>query len=72
MAKALIGHVTSDLRTSAALALENRRLRTRVEDLQALVLRLQAENDQLAADRAAVAREVQEGIQLVTENLQPV
>ena len=34
MAKALIGHVTSDLRTTAALTLENRRLRTRVEDLQ--------------------------------------
>lgn len=71
MAKALIGHVTSDLRTSAALTLENRRLRTRVEDLQALVLRLQAENDQLAADRAA-AREAQLDAQLAVENLQPV
>lgn len=53
MAKALTGHLTSDLRTSAALTRENRRLRTRVEDLQALVLRLQAENDQLTAQRAA-------------------
>ncbi|MCY7401380.1 MAG: hypothetical protein LH477_10545 [Nocardioides sp.] len=53
MGKALIGHVTSDLRTTAALSRENRRLRTRVEDLQALVLRLQAENDQLGAERAS-------------------
>lgn len=48
MAKALIGHVTTDLPTRA-LALENRRLRTRVEDLESLVLRLQADNDRLAA-----------------------
>lgn len=53
MAKALIGQVTSDLRTTEALSRENRRLRTRVEDLQALVLRLQAENDQLRAERAS-------------------
>jgi len=53
MGKALIGHVTSDLRTTDALSRENRRLRTRVEDLQALVLRLQAENDQLGAERAS-------------------
>ena len=53
MAKALIGHVTSDLRTTAALSRENRRLRAHVEDLQALVLRLQAENDQLCAERAS-------------------
>ena len=59
MAKALIGHVTSDLRTTAALAVENRRLRRRVEDLETLVLRLQAENDQLMADRAAAARDWQ-------------
>jgi len=63
MAKALIGHVTSDLRTTAALTLENRRLRTRVADLQALVLRLQAENDQLMADRAAAARDAERGLE---------
>lgn len=68
MAKALIGHVTSDPRTTTALTLENRRLRTRVEDLEALVLRLQAENDQLSADRAAAAREAGLGV----ETLQPV
>lgn len=54
MAKALIGQVTSDLRTTEALSRQNRRLRTRVEDLQALVLRLQAENDRLRAERASV------------------
>lgn len=49
MAKALIGHMSRDLRSSASLALENRRLRTRVGDLESLVLRLQAENDLLGA-----------------------
>ena len=48
MAKALIGHVTSDPRMMTALTVENRRLRTRVEDLESLVLRLQADNDRLA------------------------
>ena len=64
MAKALLGHVHSDARTTSVLAVENRRLRRRVEDLEALVLRLQADNDRLAAavrdDRLAV------------EDLQPV
>ncbi|MFC7361531.1 hypothetical protein [Nocardioides astragali] len=49
MAKALMGHVNSDVRTTTVLTVENRRLRRRVEDLEALVLRLQAENDRLAA-----------------------
>ena len=49
MAKALLGHVNSDVRTTAVLTVENRRLRRRVEDLEALVLRLQADNDRLAA-----------------------
>ena len=35
MAKALIGHLNSDLRTPA-LAVENARLRTRVAELEAL------------------------------------
>ena len=67
MAKALIGHVTSDLRATAALTMENRRLRTRVEDLESLVLRLQIENDQLAAERDAAARDAQLG----ADSLQP-
>ena len=49
MAKALIGHLGSDLRSAAPLHLENLRLRTRLADLESLVLRLQAENDLLAA-----------------------
>jgi len=49
MAKALIGHLTSDPR-AARFADENRRLRTRVSDLENVVLRLQAENDQLRAE----------------------
>ena len=49
MAKALIGHLASDPRTAARLATDNRRLRERVTELENLVLRLQAENDQLEA-----------------------
>lgn len=52
MAKALIGYMTSDLRTPARLAGDNARLRARVGELEALVLRLQAENDALLAARA--------------------
>lgn len=53
MAKALIGYLDSDLRTPAHLAAENSRLRARVGELEALVLRLSEENDRLAAARAA-------------------
>ena len=49
MAKALIGHLAADPRTTARLATDNRRLRARVTELETLVLRLQAENDQLEA-----------------------
>lgn len=45
MAKALLGYVGGDIR----LVDENQRLRRRVTDLEAIVLRLQAENDTLAA-----------------------
>ena len=64
MAKALLGHVNSDVRTTSVLAVENRRLRRRVEDLESLVLRLQADNDRLAA---AVRDD-----RLAAEDLQPV
>ena len=40
MAKALIGHVDVDRRESARLVVENIRLRARVAELEALVLRL--------------------------------
>ena len=63
MAKALLGHVNSDVRTTSVLAVENHRLRRRVADLEALVLRLQADNDRLAA----AAREAE----LTVEDLQP-
>ena len=49
MAKALIGHLAGDPRTAARLSTDNRRLRQRVTELETLVLRLQAENDQLEA-----------------------
>ena len=66
MAKALLGHLTSDVRTTAVLTVENRRLRRRVEDLEALVLRLQADNDRLAA----AARDTRTTSRTV-EDLQP-
>lgn len=50
MAKALMGHLSTDLRGSASLLADNRRLRTRVADLEALVARLQADNDRLGAE----------------------
>ena len=46
MAKALLGYVGS---TNPRLTDENVRLRRRIADLEAVVLRLQAENDSLAA-----------------------
>ena len=52
MAKALIGYVNSDLR-DPRLSAENSRLRARVGELEALVLRLSEENDRLLAVRAA-------------------
>ena len=45
MAKALLGYVGADTR----LLDDNQRLRRRVADLEAVVLRLQAENDALSA-----------------------
>lgn len=51
MAKALIGYLNSDLR-DPRLSADNARLRGRVAELEALVLRLSEENDRLVA-RAA-------------------
>lgn len=45
MAKALLGYIGSDAR----ILDDNQRLRRRVADLEAVVLRLQAENDALSA-----------------------
>jgi hypothetical protein len=52
MAKALIGYMNSDLRDPRTTA-ENARLRARVAELEALILRLTEENDRLVAARAA-------------------
>ena len=50
MAKALLGYsIGSDPRVANQLAGENRILRRRVADLEVTVLRLQQENDALAA-----------------------
>ena len=59
MAKALIGHLDSDLRIPSRIAAENQRLRARVSELEALTLRLAQENDALAAaaDRDALTVE---------------
>ncbi|MGH3367958.1 MAG: hypothetical protein ACRDOY_12230 [Nocardioidaceae bacterium] len=46
MAKALLGHVGG---TDPRILEEARRLRTRVRDLEAQILRLQVENDSLTA-----------------------
>jgi hypothetical protein len=59
MAKALIGYMNSDLRTPARLVAENDRLRTRVGELEALVLRLSEENDKLAAAQAATLLDIE-------------
>ena len=68
MAKALLGYMSSDLRNPARLTVEkiaadNRRLRARVADLEALVARLQDENDRLTAAQAAAILEPIEEMQ---------
>jgi cell division protein FtsB len=66
MAKALVGYMnTTDPRVVAHLVSENRRLRQRVADLEAHVLRLQAENDALAAS-------VSDELLTVPDQMQPV
>ncbi|MGA8256896.1 MAG: hypothetical protein WB767_10015 [Nocardioides sp.] len=57
MAKALIGHLNSDMR-DPRLVVENARLRTRVAELESLVLRLSEENDMLVAARATALLDV--------------
>jgi len=50
MAKAIFGYMNGpDPRAAASVAADNRRLRDRVAELEALVSRLQQENDALAA-----------------------
>lgn len=67
MAKALVGYLNStDPRVLDRLAGDNRRLRQRVADLEAHVLRLQAESDALAAKAA------ESELLTVPEQMQPV
>ena len=49
MAKALLGYMSSTDPRVASLTAENRRLKAHVADLEAHMMRLQAENDALAA-----------------------
>jgi hypothetical protein len=58
MAKALIGHLQQDRGLPARLAAENRQLRVRIGELEALVTRLMEENDRLAVASAAVALDI--------------
>ena len=55
MAKALLGYVNSDSQNAALLAGENRRLRARISDLEAVVVRLAEENDALVAERTLLS-----------------
>ena len=52
MAKALTGYLSTDLRDPQLLA-DNARLRARVAELEALLVRLSEQNDRLVAARAA-------------------
>jgi hypothetical protein len=53
MAKALIGHLPQDRGLPTRLVVENRQLRGRIAELEALVTRLMEENDRLAVTQAA-------------------
>lgn len=66
MAKALIGHLNGDRRTPDRLASENARLRVRVGELEALVLRLSQENDRLAAEAVGLM-----ALEQATQQMQP-
>ncbi|WP_110205987.1 hypothetical protein [Nocardioides daejeonensis] len=68
MAKALLGHMSSDLRYTARqtverLMAENRRLRELVAELEARVDRLSVENEELTTAQAAVLLEPIEDMQ---------
>ena len=66
MAKALHGYMSNtDPRVVAQLTAENRRLRQRVADLEEHALRLQSENDSLAAAVDSAMRSLDESMQPV-------
>ncbi|MFT3871264.1 MAG: hypothetical protein QM714_01265 [Nocardioides sp.] len=64
MAKALIGYLSNDRRSTDRLATDNARLRARIGELEQLVLRLQEENDSLLSQRA-------EQLLVLDEEMQP-
>jgi hypothetical protein len=64
MAKALIGYLSNDRRSTDRLAADNARLRARVGELETLVLSLQEQNDALVSDRA-------EALLALDEHMQP-
>ena len=73
MAKALTGYLPSSLHGDqrvASIAVENARLRRRVNDLEALVSRLQRDNDALLAARAADLLDAP--LEVPADDLQPV
>lgn len=63
MAKALLGYMHSDPRTTARLETENARLRARVSELENLVRRLARENDALVAAAAEDVLDVRSDLQ---------
>lgn len=70
MAKALLGHMSSDLRYTARQTIErlradNRRLREHVAELEAKVDRLSVENRELTTAQAAVLLDPMEDMQPV-------
>ncbi|KRF17841.1 hypothetical protein ASG90_05755 [Nocardioides sp. Soil797] len=70
MAKALLGYMSSDQsqparQIAARLAAENRALRERVADLEALIVRLSEENDALESARPSDLLETIEDMQPV-------
>jgi len=72
MAKALIGYLDSDLRTPSRLAAENSRLRTRVVELETLVLHLKEDNDALTAAHAAALIDLDsESLRASMQQMQP-
>ena len=64
MAKALIGYLSNDRRSTDRLAADNARLRARVGELETLVLSLQEQNDALVSDRT-------EALLALDEHMQP-
>ncbi|MCW2779603.1 MAG: hypothetical protein JWR35_52 [Marmoricola sp.] len=63
MAKALLGYIsTTDPRVADRLSTDNRLLRQRVADLEAVVVRLQVENDALAVLASEVSQDVLEPV----------